>query len=116
MQYAEGRVSVDGRELRYLEAGEGEPLVWLHGGFGLHPTRRHRPAHAELPGRRPSSCPGFGSSSATGPARTFDELSEQVADGIEALGLSRYLLHGTSFGGATALHLALNHPDRRDAG
>lgn len=109
--YHEGGINVDGRQLRYIEAGEGEPLVWLHGGGGLYPsvgtnllTESFRVVAIELP--------GFGSSWQLGTARTFDELSEEVAAGIEALGLSRYLLHGTSFGGATALHLALNHPDR----
>jgi 4,5:9,10-diseco-3-hydroxy-5,9,17-trioxoandrosta-1(10),2-diene-4-oate hydrolase len=111
VQYAEAGVSVDGRELRYVEAGEGEPLVWLHGGGGLHPnagtdllTRSFRVIAFELP--------GFGSSWRLDTARTFDELSEQVAGGIEALGLSECLLHGTSFGGATALYLALNQPAR----
>lgn len=111
MQYAEGRVTTEDLELRYLEAGEGETLVWLHGGGGLHPNagtdllaESFRVVAFELP--------GFGSSRHLGTARTFDELSEQVAAGIAALGLTEYLLHGTSFGGATALHLALNHPDR----
>ena len=111
VQYTEGRVSVDGRELRYVEAGEGAPLVWLHGGFGLHSSagtdllaQSFRIVALEMP--------GFGSSSGLGSARTFDELSEEVAEGIDALGLPRFVLHGTSFGGATALHLALNHPDR----
>jgi len=111
VEYQERGVSVDGRHVRYIEAGEGEPLVWLHGGGGLHPstgtdllTESFRVLATELP--------GFGSSWRLSTARTFDELSEQVAAAIDALGVSRYLLHGTSFGGATALHLALNHPDR----
>jgi pimeloyl-ACP methyl ester carboxylesterase len=111
VQYAEGRLLAGELDLRYVEAGEGEPLVWLHGGGGLHPnagtdllTRRFRVIALELP--------GFGSSWQLTSARTFDELSEQVARGIDALGLSEYLLHGTSFGAATALHLALNHPGR----
>lgn len=111
VQYAEGRVVAGDLDLRYVEAGAGKPLVWLHGGAGLHPsagtdllTRRFRVIALELP--------GFGSSWQGATARTFDELSEQVAGGIQALGLSDYVLHGTSFGGATALHLALNHPER----
>lgn len=110
-QYADGRVRAGDRELRYVEAGDGEPLVWLHGGGGLHPsagtdllTRSFRVIGFEQP--------GFGSSWRLDTARTFNELAEQVAEGIQALGLSEYLLHGTSFGGATALHLALNHPRR----
>ena len=111
MPYADRRVRAGDLELRYLEAGEGEPLVWLHGGAGLHQsagtdllTSTFRVVAVEQP--------GFGAGGVLDPARTFDELSEQVALGIEALGLSSYLLHGTSFGAATALHLALNHPDR----
>ena len=109
--YAERRVMVGGQQLRYVEAGDGQPLVWLHGGSGVYPsagtdmlTSTFRVIAPELP--------GFGSSLERGTATSFDELSEQVADAIQALGLTEYLLHGTSFGGATALHLALNHPDR----
>lgn len=111
MDYAEGRVNVGDDELRFVEAGEGADLVWLHGGGGLHPSagtdllaRSFRIVAIEMP--------GFGSSIERDAARSFNELSERVAQGIEALGLTEYVLHGTSFGGATALHLALNHPHR----
>jgi pimeloyl-ACP methyl ester carboxylesterase len=111
VEYAEHRVRAGELELRYVEAGEGKPLVWLHGGGGLHPsagtdqlTNQCHVVAFELP--------GFGHSSQSAGARTFDELSEQIARGVHALGLSEYVLHGTSFGGAVALHLALNHPDR----
>jgi pimeloyl-ACP methyl ester carboxylesterase len=111
VQYADRHLRSGELALRYVEAGEGEPLVWLHGGAGLHHsagtdalTNMFRVVAVEQP--------GFGASGGPDPAATFDELSEQVAVGIEALGLSTYLLHGTSFGAATALHLALNHPDR----
>ena len=111
VSYAEHRIRAGDLELRYVEAGEGEPLVWLHGGAGLHQsagtdllTSMFRVVAVEQP--------GFGTSAGLDTAETFDELSEQVALGIEALGLPAYLLHGTSFGAATALHLALNHPDR----
>ena len=63
--YAEGRMNVDGRQLRYIVAGEGEPLVWLHGGFGLHPTvgtdlltGSFRLVAFELPGFGPSGDDG----------------------------------------------------------
>jgi pimeloyl-ACP methyl ester carboxylesterase len=109
--YIEAQIPSGEFVLRYIEAGVGEPLVWLHGGFGLHPSAgtdllaaSFRVVAVEMP--------GFGSSVEHDQARSFDELSEQVAEAIERIGLSRYLLHGTSFGAATALHLALNHPDR----
>jgi pimeloyl-ACP methyl ester carboxylesterase len=111
MEYAEGHIAVDGVQLRYIEAGDGPTLVWLHGAGGLYIT-----AGTDLLTERfhivALELPGFGSSAEHDTARSFDELSEQAAEAISALGLRRYLLHGTSFGAATALHLALNHPDR----
>jgi pimeloyl-ACP methyl ester carboxylesterase len=111
MHYAEGRVDVGRHQLRYVQAGEGNPLVWLHGGGGLHLTaatdllvRSLRLVAFELP--------GFGARSHGEILRSFDKLSERIATGIEALGLYGYVLHGTSFGGTAALYLALNHPDR----
>ena len=110
MQYAEQRLRTGDLELRYIEAGEGEPLVWLHGGAGLHPsagtdllTRRFRVIALELPGFGSSGgdqCPNVRRAQRAGRPRD------------QSLGLSEYLLHGTSFGAATALHLALNHPRR----
>lgn len=109
MEYTEGRVEVGDREFRYLEAGEGEPLVWLHGGGGLYPSRgtdllaeQFRLVALELP--------GFGSSWDLVGAETFDQLGAQVGDAIEAMELGDHVLHGTSFGGAVALHLALDRP------
>ena len=111
MLYAERQGKVGDHEFHYVEAGYGEPMVWLPGGGGLHTTagtdlltHGFRVVALELP--------GFGSSVERDTARSFDELSEQAADGIQALGLKEYVLHGTSFGGATALHLALNHPEQ----
>lgn len=110
-RYAEYRVLLGDAEVRYLESGSGEPLVWLHGGFGLHPSAgtdllatSFRVIAVEMP--------GFGSSAGSDSATSFDDLGEQVAAAIEGLGLARYVLHGTSFGGAVALHMALNHPER----
>src|SRR4029079_5475521 len=42
----------------------------------------------------------------------FDGLAAQVADIATALGLDRFHLMGTSFGGACALHFAAAHPER----
>ena len=59
-----------------MEAGEGEPLVWLHGGFGLHPTagtdlltRSFHLIAFELPGIRLER-------QTTSTVQSFDELSE----------------------------------------
>jgi pimeloyl-ACP methyl ester carboxylesterase len=55
--------------------------------------------------------PGFGSSDA--PAQgSIDGYARDVAEGIEALGLKRFILVGHSLGGAVATALAELHPDR----
>lgn len=110
VEYAVAQIAgTDG--LRYITAGDGQTIVWLHGGFGLYPsagtdllTRSHRLIAIEMP--------GFGSSVELDTAASLDELSDQLDGAIAALGLERFVLHGTSFGGAVALHLALGHPDR----
>ena len=45
----------------------------------------------------------------------MQELAESMAEAVEVLGLSRYNLIGTSFGGKLALWLAVQHPDRLEA-
>ena len=87
VQYAEGRVTVGARELRYMVAGEGEPLVWLHGGFGLHPTagtdlltRSFHLIAFELPGIR--------SERRRRDRPIVRRAQRKVAGAIDALGLS----------------------------
>ena len=103
-------VTAAGFDVAVLEAGDGVPLVCLHGGGGprLSPAldllaRRFRVLLIELPGwgAQPNDA-----------AATVDDLAAQVAAIIEALGLPSYHLLGTSLGGVCALHLALAHPER----
>ena len=41
MAFREGFVEADGFRIRYMEAGEGMPLVHLHGAGGMRLTRAH---------------------------------------------------------------------------
>jgi pimeloyl-ACP methyl ester carboxylesterase len=109
--FREQHVQADGFRIRYLEHGDGEPLVYFHGGGGLHMSRaldllaeRFRVFAFELP--------GFGESAENRRTQSLDELGETMAQAIEAAGVERHALVGTSFGAATALRLALAHEDR----
>jgi pimeloyl-ACP methyl ester carboxylesterase len=109
--FREHFVEADGFMIRYLEAGTGEPVVYLHGGGGLHLS----PAHDLLAERFHTiafELPGFGRSPETARSGSLDELAETIAQAIAAVGHDGYTLFGTSFGGAVALRLALAHPDR----
>ena len=109
--FSEGYVEADGFRIRYLEAGHGTPLVHLHGAGGLRLT----PAH-DLLCRHfrvvAFEMPGFGQSAENNRTRTMPELASTMAQAIKNLGLDTFNLMGTSFGGKTALWLALQAPTR----
>lgn len=126
---APSKVSVNGVELHYIEAGTGDNVIMLHGGTGDYrslPTvfqalsekyhvvsysrRYHFPNKNPIvkvtslfgvPGRAPI---GVNNYSALGEA-------EDLAALIQELKLGRVHLVGTSYGALTALALALKHPE-----
>jgi pimeloyl-ACP methyl ester carboxylesterase len=104
--FSEGHVEADGFRIRYLEAGQGTPLVHLHGAGGLRLT----PAH-DLLCRHfrvvAFEMPGFGQSPENSRTRSMPALASTMAQAIETLGIDTFNLMGTSFGGKTALWLAL---------
>jgi pimeloyl-ACP methyl ester carboxylesterase len=109
--FSEGYVDADGFRIRYMEAGQGTPLVHLHGAGGLRLT----PAH-EILCRRfhvvAFEMPGFGQSPENTRTETMPELASTMAHAAAKLGLESFNLMGTSFGGKTALWLALQQPSR----
>jgi pimeloyl-ACP methyl ester carboxylesterase len=109
--FREGYVEADGFRIRYMESGQGTPLVHFHGAGGLRLT----PAH-DLLGRHfrvvAFEMPGFGQSPENSRTRSMPELASTMAQAIKSLGLDTFNLMGTSFGGTTALWLALQVPAR----
>ncbi len=97
-------------EFRWLERGEGEPVLLLHGLMG---QMRHwepvleglgegyRPLALTLPIFHPAL-----------PEATLDELVRYVLGFLDALEIPRAVIGGNSLGGHAALRLALDHPDR----
>jgi pimeloyl-ACP methyl ester carboxylesterase len=109
--FREGFVEAAGFRVRYLEAGEGDPLVVLHGGGGL----RHYTTHDLLAQTRRViliEAPGFGDSPPNDRSQSMAELADAVAAAVQALGIDSYDLQGTSFGGKLALWLAVQYPER----
>jgi pimeloyl-ACP methyl ester carboxylesterase len=112
--FRENFVEADGFRIRYCEAGEGSPLVHLHGAGGLRLTRAHdllaqqfRVVAFEMP--------GFGRSAENTRTGDMPELAATMARAAAALGLDRFNLWGTSFGGRAALWLAVQQPQRLSA-
>ena len=112
--FAEAFVDFDGFRIRYLEAGAGSPLVWLHGGGGLHLSRAH-----ELLAERyrviALEVPGFGNSVANERSPSYPVLGATMAGAVKTLGLGRFNLWGTSFGSIVALWWAIGDAAAIDA-
>jgi len=106
--FKEGWVEADGFRIRYMEAGEGPPLVHLHGAGGLRLNAGH-----DLLSRQfrviAFEMPGFGMVE-NERTQTMAELADTMAAAIGALGLQQCNLMGTSFGGKAALWLAVQRP------
>jgi pimeloyl-ACP methyl ester carboxylesterase len=102
-----------GATLRFLEAGQGPPVVLLHGASGnardwtfgamQAMARRHRVIAFHRP--------GLGGSEAPPGAERIAVQADIMAEAAQRLGLTRPILVGHSFGGAVALAWALDRPD-----
>jgi len=111
MAFNEDYVEADGFRIRYMEAGQGTPLVHLHGAGGPRLT----PAH-DLLARHFRvvlfEMPGFGQSPENTRTESMPELASTMAQAVHKLGIDTFGLMGTSFGGKTALWMALQAPER----
>jgi pimeloyl-ACP methyl ester carboxylesterase len=97
MSFVERTASADGFDVRYMDDGEGPPLVCFHGAGGLRLSRGH-----ELLARTRRviafEAPGFGESAANGRSGSLRDLAATMLAAIDAVGLERFALWGTSFG------------------
>jgi pimeloyl-ACP methyl ester carboxylesterase len=112
--FREGFVEADGFRIRYAEAGEGAPLVHLHGAGGLRLSRAHD-LLAEKFRVIAFEMPGFGESPENTRTQTMAEMGLTMAHAAAALGLDQYNLWGISTGGAAALWLAVQAPEQLSA-
>jgi pimeloyl-ACP methyl ester carboxylesterase len=108
---SEGIVEADGFRIRYMEAGQGTPVIHLHGAGGMRLTQ----AHALLSRHYRVvvfEMPGFGVSSVNDRTQSVRELGATMARAVSAMGIERYNIIATSFGARVALWMALQQPER----
>lgn len=103
-------INVDGIDIRCLQAGAGDPLVYLHGAGGLRLSMTHR-ALAEKYRLSALELPGFGRTAAIDAHTSARSIAATVAKAIKALGISRCVLMGHSLGANVALWIAADMPD-----
>jgi len=114
----EGRnVDIGGRHIYVHEFGQGYPVVLLHGGgpgaSGLSNYSRNIQALAQGYHVIVPDMPGYGQSSKRlDRSDVFGDLAGSIVRLLDALKLERAHLVGNSLGGACALRLALDAPQR----
>jgi pimeloyl-ACP methyl ester carboxylesterase len=113
-------VHANGIDIHYLDQGNGDPLVLLHGGVvSTNPIwtgvpvayAGHMDTLAEHFRVIAPDTRGCGRTVHSGGPITFDLLADDVAALIDALDLDRPLIVGFSEGGITATILAIRHPE-----
>jgi 2-hydroxy-6-oxonona-2,4-dienedioate hydrolase/4,5:9,10-diseco-3-hydroxy-5,9,17-trioxoandrosta-1(10),2-diene-4-oate hydrolase len=112
-------VQVGHRELFVTEAGSGPPVVLLHGGgpgaTGVSNYSRNIDVLAENFRVIVPDMPGYGGSSKDlDHSDPFGDLAFAIRGMLDELDIERAHLIGNSYGGAAALRLTLDRPERID--
>jgi pimeloyl-ACP methyl ester carboxylesterase len=112
-QATANRVKVNGMQVYYEVSGAGEPLVVLHGAYMNIPTmgaiipmlaKTHKVYALEFQ--------GHGRTTDIDRSITYQNLADDVAAFMDAVGLAKADVFGYSMGAGTALQLAIRHPGK----
>ncbi|PZC47489.1 MAG: Pimeloyl-ACP methyl ester carboxylesterase [Chloroflexi bacterium] len=111
-------IDVNGTRTRYFEAGQGEPLLLIHGGqFGMYNSARDWDRNWEdfTKDFHVYALDKVGQGHSDNPARADDYLlgtaTQHVYDFMQAVGLEKAHVAGHSRGGYLVARLALEHPE-----
>jgi 4,5:9,10-diseco-3-hydroxy-5,9,17-trioxoandrosta-1(10),2-diene-4-oate hydrolase len=115
----EQTVTVAGKPMFVAEAGDGPPVVMLHGGgpgaSGVSNYSRNIDALAEHFRVIVPDMPGYGrSAKGVDQSDPFGYLADMIGGLLDEIGVDTAHLIGNSYGGAAALRLALDTPHRVD--
>ncbi len=115
----EHTVAVAGKPLFVAEAGSGTPVVMLHGGgpgaSGVSNYSRNIDALAQHFRVIVPDMPGYGrSAKGVDQSDPFGYLADMIRGLLDELSIGTVSLVGNSYGGAAALRLALDAPQRVD--
>jgi pimeloyl-ACP methyl ester carboxylesterase len=102
-----------GMQFHYDVHGDGEPLLWLHGGLGHGPDWQY--IFKEPPGGYRLIAPdlrGHGRSTGASATYSFKQSALDVFALLDYLKIDRVKVIGLSGGGITALHMGTWQPER----
>jgi pimeloyl-ACP methyl ester carboxylesterase len=109
-------INVRARKVAVLEAGQGSPLVYLHGFADVHGVAAELlPFHrsvAQAARIIAPAHPGCAGSDELEGGCTIEDVIFHTLEVLDALGLDRFDLVGHCVGGWVAAELAVRHPER----
>jgi pimeloyl-ACP methyl ester carboxylesterase len=105
-------IQIAGIDLIVFEAGQGAPLLWLHGAPGFNP--KHEFVELVAARRRliAPSHPGFGKSALPDWLDSVDDIAHVYLELLDRLDLRQTDVVGTSLGGWIAAEMATKVPER----
>jgi 3-oxoadipate enol-lactonase len=115
--------SVNGVELFYETSGSGQPVLFIHGGYGGAESALVPKLPPEIVGILPADRfqvivydrRNAGQSEFTLEHYTLEDLAEDARGLLDHLGADRAIIVGSSAGGPIALQFALTYPERTRA-
>jgi pimeloyl-ACP methyl ester carboxylesterase len=110
-----GYADVNGLSMYYEVHGEGEPLVFLHGGYMSIDTMRDLVTRlAETRQVIAAEMQGHGRTADIDRPFSYEQLADDVVVLMDSLDVEKADVFGYSFGGGIALQLGIRHPERVD--
>ena len=100
---------------RVIEAGEGIPLILMHGGGGHAETysrNMNRLATIGRPIAPDFSWHGLSSAPPYREGNWLKQFTEQILELLDEIGAEKAVFEGESLGGWIAMDVGINHPDR----
>jgi len=113
-EFAARYLRVDGAKIRYIDAGHGAPVIFLHGlGASMYAWRKNLPAVAAA-GFRVIAFDNRGFGLSDKPPAPYDNAAyaRLAIAFMDSLRLTDAVLVGHSMGGAIAAHVAIEYPAR----
>ena len=113
-RFAPHFVRVDGTNIRYIDAGRGPAVLFIHGLGASMYAWRHNLAPVEAAGFRVIALDNRGFGSSDKPARGYSnaDYARLTVTFMDSLGLADAILVGHSMGGAIAAAVAIAYPAR----
>jgi pimeloyl-ACP methyl ester carboxylesterase len=109
------RVEVNGMQMYYEVSGEGEPIIVLPGAhMNIITMGKIVPLLAETHTVYAVEFQGHGRTNDIDRPITYENLADDVAVFMDAVGLERADVFGYSMGAGAGLQLAIRHPDKVD--